>query len=380
MSAIPFMNLKCTLRETEAEWRPRWEALLERAHFILGPELEGFEGEFAEAMGAQHAVGVGTGTSGLELVLRAAGLGGSGGEVITTPLTAPFTGLAIVNAGCRPVFADVDPDTLLLDAETVEQRIGEGTAALMPVHLYGQACDLTRFAALARRSGAVLVQDACQAHGAQWQGKPLAAYSPCVAYSFYPTKNLGALGDAGAVVTNNRAMREKLRLLRDGGRTAGHVCRVAGVNSRLDEMQACFLRAFLPRLEGWNQRRRRLAELYQQALGDCQGVRVVRHSPDSVFHLFVIRAQRRKELREYLTGCGIGTAIHYPVPLHLQPGLKMCGQRRGDLPNAERACREILSLPLWPGLEESAVETVAEKIRSFYSGGRGKRRTARPEP
>ncbi len=362
---VPFVNLKPALEATAPQWRARLDELFTRMHFILGEQVAAFEREFAAHLGARHAVGVGTGTAALELCLREAGVNGRRQEVITSPLTAPFTGLAILAAGATPRFADVEPDSLLLDPGDAGQRSTRRTAALMPVHLYGAPCALERFAALTKALGAVLIQDACQAHGARYQGRPLAAFSPYVCYSFYPTKNLGCLGDGGAVVTNRASCARRLALLRDGGRAGGHISRWPGINSRLDEMQACYLRAFLPRLEEWNAHRARIASLYDEALRDCPGVRLLKRA-GSVHHLYVIRVARRERLREHLAGHGIGAAVHYPVPLHLQPAFHDCGLKRGALPVAEKACREILSLPLWPYMPEAAAEEVAGRILSFY--------------
>jgi len=364
---IPFVNLKPALAATEAAWRAHLEEMFARSQFILGEQVVAFEREFAQAMGARFAVGVGTGTAALELCLRDAGLRRPRCEVITSPLTAPFTALAIFAAGAVPRFADLDDDTLLLDPEDAGNRATRRTAALMPVHLYGRPCDLAGFRKLAAALDAVLVQDACQAHGALYRGRPLADYSPYVAYSFYPTKNLGCLGDGGAVVTNRQAIARRLACLRDGGRVGAHVSRLLGINSRLDEMQACYLRAFLPRLAEWNAQRARIAALYDEALRDCPGVRLLNRE-GSVHHLYVIRVRQREKLRGYLAAHGIATAIHYPVPLHLQPAFRDCGARRGDLPVAERACRQILSLPLWPYMPEAAVEEVAARIWDFYRG------------
>lgn len=361
---IPVTNLRPAIEATEADWRRRLAETFARGQFILGEGVAAFEREFASEMGARHAVGVGTGTAALELCLREAGLAGSGRKVLTSPLTAPFTGLAILSAGCRPRFADVD-DSLLLDADDAGNRAGRGTGALIPVHLYGRPCDMDRFAAVARALGAALVQDACQAHGARWRGRPLTAFSRWVAYSFYPTKNLGCLGDGGAILTNRAGTARSLRTLRDGGRARGHVSRVAGINSRLDEMQCCFLRAFLPRLAEWNAHRERIAAIYNQALADCPGVRLLPYPAGSVCHLYVVRVRRREALRRHLAAHGIGTAVHYPVPLHLQPAFRDCGLKHGDLPRAERACREILSLPLWPYMPEEFACEVADRVRSF---------------
>lgn len=362
---IPFVNLRPSLQATEADWRARLAEMFERSQFILGEQVAAFEREFAQAMGARFAVGVGSGTAALELCLREAGLPASRREVITSPLTAPFTALAILAAGGQPRFADLDENTLLLDPDDAGNRATRRTGALLPVHLYGRPCDLARFRKLASAMDAILVQDACQAHGARFRGKPLAAYSPYVAYSFYPTKNLGCLGDGGAVVTNQRRIAQRLAMLRDGGRAGSHVSRLPGINSRLDEMQACYLRAFLPRLTAWNAHRAWITSLYDEALRDCPGVRLLDRE-GSVNHLYVIRVERREKLRQYLNSHGIATAIHYPVPLHLQPAFRDCGARRGDLPVAERACREILSLPLWPYMPPPMAEEVATRIREFY--------------
>jgi dTDP-3-amino-3,4,6-trideoxy-alpha-D-glucose transaminase len=365
---IPFLNLAPAIRETEPLWRAHLERMFQQGQFILGEQVEAFEREFAQAMGARYAVGVGTGTAAIELCLREAGITDRRMQVLTTPLTAPFTALAIVAAGATPRFADVNPRTLLLDPQDAGNRATRRTAAFLPVHLYGRPCELDAFQRLARQFDAVLIQDACQAHGARYRGRAPASYSPYVAYSFYPTKNLGALGDGGAVVTDRAGVRLRLARLRDGGRSGSHVSRLAGINSRLDEMQACYLRAFLTRLEEWNRRRARLAALYDEALKDCPGVRLLDRA-DSVHHLYVIRARGREKLRRHLASHGIATAVHYPVPLHLQPAFRDCGARRGDLPVAERACREILSLPLYPHLPDSAAEEVAGRICDFYRRG-----------
>lgn len=362
---IPVVNLKPALEATAAQWRARLDEMFARMRFILGEEVAAFEKEFAAATGARFAVGVGNGTAALELCLRDAGLANSGRDVLTTALTAPFTGIGILAAGCRPRFADIDPDTLLLDPGDAGNRARKNTAALIPVHLYGQPCALDRFRTLARDLRAVLIQDACQAHGARFRGRPLTDFSPYAAYSFYPTKNLGCLGDGGAVATAGAAAARRLASMRDGGRRGGQISYVPGINSRLDEMQACYLRAFLPHLGEWNAHRARIAALYDEGLADAPGVRLLRRE-DSVHHLYVIRASKRDKLREHLARHGIGTGIHYPVPLHLHPAFKDCGLKRGDLPAAEKACREIVSLPIWPFLTEASACEVIEQVRRFY--------------
>ncbi|HBY60421.1 MAG TPA: erythromycin biosynthesis sensory transduction protein eryC1 [Solibacterales bacterium] len=364
---IPAVNLKPALQATEAAWRARLDELFHRMQFILGEQLASFEREFAAALGSRFAIGAGSGTSAIELSLRHAGIVRSNQEVLTTPLTAPFTGIGILGAGASIRFADIDPDTLLLDPAKAAARITKRTAALLPVHLYGQPCPLDQFSRLAKDAGAELLQDACQAHGARYRGRPLTAYSRYVAYSFYPTKNLGCLGDGGAVATNSATVDRGLRLLRDGGRRNDQLSRIAGANSRLDEMQCCYLRAFLPKLEEWNAWRARIAALYDDLLRDCPGVRLLKRWPCSVHHLYVIRVKRRERLRAHLAAQGIGTGAHYPVPLHLHPAFAGSGARRGDLPEAERAAREVLSLPLWPYLPPRDAIRVAETIRSFFA-------------
>jgi|RhiMetdeSRZDD1v2_1073273.scaffolds.fasta_scaffold118331_3 dTDP-4-amino-4,6-dideoxygalactose transaminase len=364
--AIPAVNLKPCLEATEAAWRARLDELFTRMHFILGEQVAAFEREFAHAFRATHAITVGNGTAAIELCLRDAGITKPSQEVLTTALTAPFTGVGVTSPGCRIRFADVDPDTLLLDAVDTANRATKRTAAIVPVHLYGQPVQLAPFRALARTLGAVLIQDACQAHGATHNGKPLTAYSPYVCYSFYPTKNLGCLGDGGAIATNSGAIARRLLSRRDGGRRGGQIAYLPGINSRLDEMQACYLRAFLPMLDEWNGMRRHVARLYEDGLRDCPGVTLPRTSNESVRHLFVIRAQRRDRLRAWLASKGIGTGIHYPAPLHLMPAFVDAGLRKGSLPHAERAVKEILSLPIYPYFADSAVEEVIERVREFY--------------
>jgi dTDP-4-amino-4,6-dideoxygalactose transaminase len=362
---VPMVDLRPLLAATEPAWRANLAQLFARMQFVLGEQVAAFERELAAAWGAGFAVAVGSGTAALELSLRAVGLGQSGAEVLLPALTSPFTAQAVLAAGCRPRFADVDPETLLLDPGDTEARIRKRTAALLPVHLYGQAGPLAELAKIARRHGLCLLQDACQAHGVE-AGRPLTRFSPAVAYSFYPTKNLPCLGDGGAVLTGSRAVAGRLRRLRDGGRRGDQVSRIQAVNSRLDEMQACYLRAFLPKLAEWNADRARLAALYDEALAGCPGVRPVVRGAGSVCHLYVVRAARRDRLRQHLAKHGIMTGVHYAVPLHLQPAFADSGMKRGGLPVAEQACREIVSLPLCPYMPGSSVEEVAEQVRKFY--------------
>lgn len=353
-------------------WQRKLPELVERSRWILGPELEAFESEFAAFCGAPWAVGTATGTDALTIALWLHDVRRPEQEVLTTPLTAPFTALAVLRAGASVRFADVDDHTLLLDPARAAAALTANTAALLPVHLYGQTCDLERWRDLARQSGAALVQDACQAHGARHQGRPLNDYSSCAAYSFYPTKNLGALGDGGALCLAQGADAERARLLRDGGRRSGHVAEVEGLNSRLDELQAAYLRVALTHLDAWNRHRRWLAALYEEELAalPAEWIRPVARAAqsDHVYHLYVVRAARRQKLQEFLLDRGVHTGIHYPVPLHLQPAFAACGLRPGDLPVAERAAGEILSLPMGVHLGAEEVRYVGSLLRAFYLG------------
>lgn len=342
---VPFLDLS---RQT-ARLRPELDAAIARVldggQFILGPEVEAFEREFARAAGARAAVGVASGTQALELILRARGIG-AGAEVIVPALTSPFTALAVLAAGATPVFADVDPQTLLLDLDSVRRQITERTQAVIPVHLYGRRVPLEPFAAL----GLEVIQDACQAHGAAL------SYGHPAAFSFYPTKNLGALGDSGAALTDDEDLARELRRLRHGGQREYAVASGPGINSRLDELQAAVLRAKLPHLPSWNARRRELARRYARVRPPCGGVS---ESPgDHVFHLYVIRSRPRRALREKLSAAQIGSAVHYPVPLHRQPAFRA----PVSLPCAEAACEEILSLPLNPEMTDPEAEAVCSVL------------------
>jgi dTDP-4-amino-4,6-dideoxygalactose transaminase len=334
--------------------------------FILGPEVEAFERELAASLGARDAVAVGNGTDALFLSLRALGVG-PGDEVVTSPLSAAFTALAVVQAGARPVFVDVDPATLNLDASRVGAAVSPRTKALLPVHLYGHPADMDPMLALAGERGLVVVEDACQAHAALYRGRPvgtLAGERGLGGLSFYPTKNLGALGDGGAILVNDPVLAARLRQLRNGGQSGKYRHELAGVNSRLDEIQAAFLRVGLRHLPRWIERRRALAELYVREL-DGSGVEPLREQPyaRAVHHLFVVRHPRRDALARALGERGVGTLVHYPTPLHLQPVFASLGGKPGDLPVAERAASEILSLPLYPELRDEQARRVVDAVR-----------------
>lgn len=359
------VDLRSALADTEADWRKHLDELHSDMQFVLGLQVQSFEEAFAKFLGSKSCIGCGSGTSAIELCLRAAGITHRRQKVLTPALTSPFTAQAILAAGATPVFCDVQADTLLLDPAAAEAQ-AKNIAAILPVHLYGHPCRLDALRKLAKSREAALIQDACQAHGATYNGKPLTAYSHFVAYSFYPTKNLGCLGDGGAVATNSHKVANRLRLLRDGGRRGDQLSRIPAINSRLDELQAVFLRAFLPRLSSWNDARSGAAALYDECLVDCPEVKPVLRARGGVYHLYVIRVPRRKKLRAYLVEHGVQTGVHYPVPLHLHPAFSPPYAKPGSFPNAERAAREILSLPLHPYLGPGSVERVAGLIRKFY--------------
>ncbi len=336
--------------------------VIDSGWFVLGPEVAAFEAEFAAAMGAGHAVGVNTGTDALTLALRALDIG-PGDEVITSPLSAAYSALAIDMAGARPVFADIDAERLTLDPAAAEAAITPRTRALMPVHLYGQPADLDGLRAVAARHGLAVVEDACQAHLATHRGTPVGRGSVATAYSFYPTKNLGAIGDGGAVTTDDPALAERIRRLRNGGQTSRYHHDERGINSRLDELQAAILRARLPRLAERTAVRRQLAADYRARLAGAP-VRVPREcDAGHVYHLFPVLVAERDRFQAHLRAAGIETLIHYPVPIPRQPAA--AAWTPDSCPVADRVCATVVSLPLYPSLSASALAEVAAAVAAF---------------
>jgi dTDP-3-amino-3,4,6-trideoxy-alpha-D-glucose transaminase len=330
--------------------------------FVLGPEVEAFEREFAAASGARYAVGVGTGTDAITLILRALDIG-PGDEVITSPLSAAYSALAIMMAGARPVFADIDPQRLTLDAARVAAAVTPRTRAILPVHLYGQPADMASLESIAMRHNLVIVEDACQAHLATCNGRPVGTIGVAGAFSFYPTKNLGALGDGGAVITNDATLADRIKRLRNGGQTSRYHHQEAGANSRLDELQAAILRARLPLLREWTERRRAIATRYREQLAESAMTIPPSFDAGHVYHLFPVLSDNRPDLQAHLSRAGVETLIHYPVPIPRQPAL--AAATPGMCPVADRVCNEVLSLPLYPSLTDSAVGGVIEAARAF---------------
>jgi dTDP-3-amino-3,4,6-trideoxy-alpha-D-glucose transaminase len=356
---ISFLNLKPG--PDAADLRAAIERVIERGWFVLGPELDAFEHEFAEASGAPHAVGVGTGTDAIALAIRACGIG-PGDEVITAPLSAAFSALAVMMAGARPVFADIDPVRLTLDPKAAAAAVTSKTRAIMPVHLYGQPADMDGIMGVASRHNLLVIEDCCQAHGATCHGRPIGSFGSAAAYSFYPTKNLAALGDGGAITTADPAIASRIRRLRNGGQTHRYQHGEFGVNSRLDEIQAAVLRARLRWLPKWIGERRQLAAEYRTHLASAAVTVPPECDPGHVYHLFPILSDERDALQARLMSRGVETLIHYPIPITRQPALR--SEKPADCPITDRVCDQLLSLPLHPGMAHSAVEEVASALHA----------------
>ncbi len=339
------------------------ERVLRSGRYILGEEVERFEREFAAYIGVDHAVGVASGTDALVLALRACGIG-HGNEVITTPHTAVATVAAIELCGATPVLCDIEPDTCLLDASRVEAAITPHTKAIVPVHLFGQPADLHEFKRIADEHDLWLIEDCAQAHGAMYGGRRAGSWGDIACFSFYPTKNLGAIGDGGMVVTGNGELAGRVRSLREYGWRDRYVSEITGTNSRLDELQAAILRVKLHYLDQDNERRVAVAARYSAAMSDRVAVPVVKDGCSSVFHQYVVRSPRRDRLMQDLRARGVGSAIHYPVPIHLQPAYRGRLARLGTLPVAEKAASEVLSLPMYPEIRDEEVQKVIDAVDS----------------
>ncbi len=359
---VPFVDLAPQNDLVRPEVRRRWDEALDAGTFILGEEVERFEAEAAAAWSVAHCVGVGSGTDAVEVALRAAGVG-PGDEVVVPAFTFAGSAVGVVRCGARPVFADVDDETLLVDPASVAAAVGPATAAVVAVHLYGQMADVAALGRLCARHGIALVEDGAQSHGARADGAPVGPRSFAAATSFYPTKNLGAWGDGGAVLTDDPAVAAAARAIRNYGSTGKYDHGRFGFNSRLDVLQAAVLRAKLPHLGTWNAQRQEAARRYDELLAGCAAVRrpAVRAGNDHVWHLYAVRVGRRDDCRQALQAAAVGSGVHYPAPLHLLPmfGGGRDGAPAGSLPVAESAAGEVLSLPLFPGITASQQERVA---------------------
>jgi dTDP-4-amino-4,6-dideoxygalactose transaminase len=361
---VPFADLGLNGKPIESEVMAAVAKVLASGAYIGGPEVEAFEREFAAFCGAAEAVGVDSGTHALTFALLAAGVR-PGDEVITSPMSFIATAEAITHAGGVPVFADVNPWTGLIDVSLAAEAITPRTKAIVPVHLYGQPAEMDPLLRLARNRGIAVVEDACQAHGAEYRGRRSGALGDIAAFSFYPSKNLGACGEGGAVTAGSPALARSVRLLRDHGQSERYHHETIGYNGRLDAIQAAILRVKLRFLDEWNSQRRKNALLYNQALGEIPGVLLPPHPLHvlPVYHLYVIQVEYRDRVRERLAARGIETGLHYPVPIHLQPAYRSLGYRAGNFPAAERLASRVLSLPLYPELTEAQIAYVAECLR-----------------
>jgi dTDP-4-amino-4,6-dideoxygalactose transaminase len=363
---IPFVDLKAQYRTIETDVNAAIADVLQRADFIMGEAVTDFEEEFAEYCHATFALGVDSGYSALELILRAYEIG-PGDEVITAANTFVATALAVSNTGARPVLVDVDPQTYNLDPDKLEAAITPATRAIMPVHLYGQPADMDPLVEIARRHNLLVVEDAAQGHGARYKGRRTGALGDAAAFSFYPGKNLGAYGDGGAVVTNDPAIADRVRLLRNLGQRTKYDHQIKGFNHRLDTMQAAVLRTKLPHLDGWNAGRRRAAAEYNRLLAPLPMITPrVGAGNEHTYHLYVIRVRDRDGLQNHLKQAGVATGIHYPVPIHLQAAYRDLGYKQGDFPITETLADEILSLPIYAELTNDAVAYVAAAMADYF--------------
>jgi dTDP-4-amino-4,6-dideoxygalactose transaminase len=369
---IPLVDLKAQYATIRDEVRRAIDEVLESMQLTIGPNVKAFDQEFASYIGTRHSIGVGSGTDALQLAIRACGVSG-GDEVITVSHTFFATVEAILYANARPILVEVDEKTMLIDPAAVAAAITPRTKAIIPVHLYGRTVDLKPLRQIAQDRNITIIEDAAQAHGALLDdGKKAGTGGRVNCFSFYCSKNLGAYGEAGSITTNDDRLAEELRALREHGQSTRYYHPVVGYNARLDEIQAAILRIKLKRLEQWNARRRELARMYDERLQNT-GVIAPEIPSDirrHVFYTYTIRVQggRRDDLRKYLGERGIGTQIHYPVPIHLQQSAEFLGYRKGDMPITERVASEVLSLPMYPELADEQLDRVADSVRSFMKG------------
>jgi dTDP-4-amino-4,6-dideoxygalactose transaminase len=365
-TTVPYFDLAPQTRALRAELEAALGRALDRNSFCLGPDVADFERAFADFCGVRHCVAMNSGTSALHVAMLLLNLK-PGDEVITTPYTFAATSWGISYCGARPVYADIEPETFNLDPRLVDRAITPRTKAILPVHLYGHPCDLEALGEIARRHGLALVEDAAQAHGAAWHGRRVGGFGVTACFSFYPTKNLGACGEAGALVTDDDALATRARALREHGSTRRYHHDEVGYNYRMEGFQGAVLGVKLKHLEAWTAARRTAAARYTELLaGTPLTLPREREGAASAWHLYTVRAPRRDGLKDFLAAHGIGSAVHYPLPLHLQPCYADLGHRPGDFPEAERACRDVLCLPFFPEITEEQQQAVAAAVREFY--------------
>lgn len=370
---VPFVDLKAQYQTIAGQVDEAMRRVVADADFILGRDVALFEREFADFCEAEYAVGLDSGTSALELALRAHGIG-EGDEVITVSHTFVATVAAISYTGALPVLVDVDRDSYNIDAGKIEAAITPRTKALVPVHLYGQPADLDLILAIARKHNLVVIEDACQAHGARYKGKRVGALGDAGCFSFYPGKNLGAYGDAGMVVTNKKEIAERITLLRNYGQPQKYRHVMMGYNRRLDSLQAAVLRVKLPLLDEWNASRQRAARLYNELLEDAEGIRTPYAAEESshAYHLYVVQHAQRERLMSYLHEQGVSAGLHYPIPVHLQPCYEDLGLRSGSLPVSEAVSSRVISLPMFAEITAEQIEYVCDHVKKFCRSSEGR--------
>lgn len=364
--SIPLVDLRAQYRSIQTELDEAVGRVMSSAAFIMGPELNAFEADFAEYARTKHAIGVGSGTDALLLAMQAAGIG-PGDEVITTPHTFIATVEPILQLGARPVFVDIDPVSYNIDSTLIEAAITPKTKAIVPVHLYGQPADMTAISVVANKHNLLIIEDAAQAHGAEWDGQRVGSWGAATGFSFYPGKNLGAAGDAGGIITNNDEIAQTIRLLLNHGSESKYVHVLSGYNARMDGIQAAVLTVKLKHIEAWTEARRQHAAAYDAALADIPGIVTPKADARArhVYHLYVIRVPGdRDAFISHLHEKGIGAGIHYPIPLHLQPAFSELGFEKGSFPVAEAVASSIISLPLFPELIPEQIEQVVDAVRS----------------
>jgi dTDP-4-amino-4,6-dideoxygalactose transaminase len=365
---VPFLDLRQQYWSIKDEVSAGVQQVMDSCRFVLGENVNSFEKEFASFCGTEYAVGVANGTDALRLALLVCGIE-KGDEVITVPNTFIATAEAISQTGAKIVFVDINSSTYNIDVFRIEGAINEKTKAIVPVHLFGQPADMNPIMKIARKYNLKVIEDACQAHGAEYKGKKVGSIGDAGCFSFYPSKNLAAFGDGGLVVSNGNKIAYKMKMLRDHGQIKKYEHLLEGYNSRLDEMQAAILRVKLKRLDEWNKLRRKNASIYNHLLEDVDEVVMPSEAEYAkhVYHLYVIRTHRRDELQDWLKSKGVGTGLHYPIPVHLQKAYEYLGYKEGDFPVTEDCAKQILSLPMFPELTQKEIEKVVTEIKRFFA-------------